>query len=358
MIKILKRLFIVFLFLFLVGCNADSETTIQKLDRPSNLTYDGILTWNSVDYALSYDVYINDEVINVDDNTFVIEEEGTYDIYVIAKAQGFINSDPSEVLSIEIEYENIIDFDIQVVDGIVTWNNISDADYYNLFINGTKYELTNNSYELDTTDSGMLGISVQANYPIGVSNVSDIMYYEHNLEETEKTTLTYSTHSNKDIILWNDFYLNDVYVQDYNLDLLDTDSVFSISEENLNIKADYLSSHSIGIHRFYIIYGGFKTLIEINIEDITDPYLISSARITTDGSEEIQFQFDLFGAELASVNGNEDDIVLYEVNNDILVIEQSFIASKFATQDTIILSYKIQDQDDSIIGYLFINKEE
>ena len=54
--KYLKLLFSAIVILMFIGCQ--SETTIPILATPVNLEYDGLLTWDEVDNASSYDVVI------------------------------------------------------------------------------------------------------------------------------------------------------------------------------------------------------------------------------------------------------------------------------------------------------------
>ncbi len=358
--KLLRRLSIVIVLLFLFGCQTTTETTTTttpKLDQPENLVFDGVVSWDEVNNALSYDVYVNDDVVNVDDNIYVIEEEGTYSIYVIAKADGYINSEPSLTLDIEIDYENNLVFTINVSDDIVSWNDVEDASGYNLFLNGSKIEVEENSYDLENTDAGLLRISVQAVYPIGVSNVSQVFNYEYNLMETAKISFQYSIYSTIDIIVWNDIEPGNIYVQDLDLVFLDKDSMLSYSDTHLNIKSDFLIEQSVGLTSFYLIHGAYKTLVEVTLNEKTEPYIISSTVIRVDGSEDVSLQFELFGGSFYSINGSEGDNVLYEINDNILTIEKEFITEKYENYISFILSYAINKDDSTVIGYLFFYEE-
>jgi hypothetical protein len=357
--KLFRRILVVVVLAFLFGCQTTTEstTTTPKLNTPENLVFDGVVSWNEVNNALSYDVYINDDLINVDDNIYVIEEEGTYSIYVIAKADGYIDSEPSLTLDIEVDYENNIEFTIDIDDEVVSWNEVEDATGYNLFINGVKTEVEENSFNLQTTNAGLLRISVQAIYPIGESNVSQVYNYEHNLIETAKIMFQYSLNSNIDIIVWNDIEQGNIYVQDLDLEFLDKDSMLGYSDNHLYIKSSFLVEQPIGLMSFYLIHGAYKTLVEVTLNTKTEPYIISSTVIRVDGTEDVMLQFELFGGSFYSINGSEGDTVLYEINDSILTIEKEFISGKFENYESFILSYAINKDDSTVIGYLFFYEE-
>lgn len=353
-----KYVLVIFFTLTLVGCgSSENETTLVKLAQPDNLTFNGVLTWNPVEFAISYDVYIDGRIVNVDDNSYVIEEEGDFDIYVIAKAEGYIESDPSDTLVITINYENSLIFNINVENNQISWDSHNDVQAYNLFINGVKYVVDDNIFNIGNFESGILSISVQAVYPIGVSNVSDLYYYEHNLDESKTMSFNYSMYSTIDIIIWDDIELNQAYIMDLDSNFIDKDLVLGVSDGQFKIKRTYLENINMGVLSFYLIHGACKILVEITIGDQTYPYLISSNTITVDGSKDIQFQFDLFDGHISSVKGNEDEVVLYEINNDILLIKKDFINQKFESQDSFIFSCALEKEELTVIEYFFISKQ-
>ncbi|PKK94803.1 MAG: hypothetical protein CVV60_04550, partial [Tenericutes bacterium HGW-Tenericutes-5] len=107
---------------------------------------------------------------------------------------------------------------------------------------------------------------------------------------------------------------------------------------------------------FYLINEDKKIPIKIMITEKAKPYIISQSVITTNGNMDVFFQFELFGGEFYSINGAKDDEVLYEINDNVLTIESSFIGDKFEINNSFILSYVINKDDDSVVGYLYFNK--
>ena len=354
--KYLKILFSVIIIMMFIGCQ--SETTIPTLAPPTNLEYDGLLTWDEVDNASSYDVYINTVAVNVNDSFYAFEEEGQFTVYVIAKASGFINSDASESINVEIDYENNIDFTLSFQSELLTWNEVEDASSYNVFVDGVKQVVETNSLTLNDLTPGVISFTVQAVYPIGVSNISDILYVANDLVETEPIYFQYSKNSTMDIIIWEDITNDDLYLQNSDYDFMDKEAFLVLDGEHLEIKSDYLVDRSVGTHKYYLIHDIYSTLVEINITNNLNPYIISSTNIDTSGDTDIYLQYELFGGSFYSVNGNIDDDVLYHTDNNILIIEKEFITSKFEVNDMFVLSYVINKDENSVVGYLFINLME
>jgi hypothetical protein len=351
--KYLKIIFSLIIFLMVVGC--ESETTISKLSHPENIEYNGILLWDEVNDATIYDVYVNEVSVTVDENMYIFEEEGIYTVYVIAKATGYLDSDASESINIEIDYENDLEFALTCLDDTLEWNVFEDVDNYNVFVNGVKHEVTTNSFVIDDLEAGVTSLSVQAVYPIGVSNISDVVYIANDLIETERISFQYSINSTMDIIIWEDITNDKLYLQNSISEFINKESLLVLSEEHLEIKSEYLVDLELGIFSFYLIHGVYKTLVEINITDNVNPYIISSTNIDTFGNTDVYLQYELFDGSFYSINGNKDDEVLHHFNNNIMVIEKEFIASKFAVNDMFVLSSVIKKDDTSVVGYLFIN---
>ncbi|MBI9008568.1 MAG: hypothetical protein JEZ05_00930 [Tenericutes bacterium] len=338
----------------LVGCT--EETTVLKLETPSNLEYNGVLEWDNVEGAVSYDLYLNEELETVNENMFVFDEEGTYSVYIIAKASGYLDSDPSATINVEIDYEAIVDFNISVEDNVLSWNDIIDAASYIILVNGTEYEIDANTYSLINLVDGVNSITIQAVYPIGVSNVSDIFYVASNLIETGTIDFQYSKNSVIDIIIWEDLSKQDLYLLDIDEEFIDLNSYISLDNEHIEIKSSALVDLGVGVFRFYLVQGTNKTLLQIDINDKVKPYIISSTNIATSGEEDIYLQFELFDGEIYSINGTREDTVQYQLNENILMIEKEFISSKFESNTFFILSYVINIDDSSVIGYLNFNQ--
>jgi hypothetical protein len=350
--------FILMISLLIVGCKANTQTTIIQLDSPKNVVFDGVIKWNPVENAQGYEITINGSIYPCSDIFYVIESEGVYTISVVAKGLGYLNSESSEVLNVTINYENEMVFDFQMDELNLSWTLATDAVSYNLFINGIKYEVTGNNYSLSAIEPGLLRIAVQAVYPIGLSNVSSIYTYLHNLSIEEPLQFQYSINSTIDIIIWEPLS-GPLYIMDYSGDFIDTDSVLDFDNETLTILSSFIKTQGISIEnqpfQFYIVSNHSKTLVEVTITDKIKPYIISSSLINTNGEEDILLQFELFNGTFFSINGAKNDVVLYETNANILTINAEFINQKFVGNSSFVLSYVINFNDDSVIGYLYFS---
>ena len=64
--KHIKHLLLLLLVLTLVGCKPDPLP--EKLSTPSNVLFEELLTWDEVEHATGYDVYINNTPHHSDQN--------------------------------------------------------------------------------------------------------------------------------------------------------------------------------------------------------------------------------------------------------------------------------------------------
>lgn len=351
---------IVFLNIFLLlGCQTETQTEKIKLDTPTNVIFDGVVRWDSVEHAQSYLVYLNETSYEVNDNFYIFQTEGVFNVSVVATGDGYLDSEASVKIIVTIDYDNDIEFDFQIEESILSWTNATDAIGYNLFINGVKYEITLNTFNINQLDAGVQRIAVQAIYPVGVSKVSYIYTYLHNITIKDILKFQYSIYSTDDLITRKNF-TGPLYVIDASGDFINTDSVLVFVNENYAIRSSFIKSQVIEKDNlpfeFYLVSGQTKTKIEIMITEVTTPYIMSSTVINTDGEEDVLLQFELFGGVLFSINGTKTDVVLYEVDENILTIKAEFISQKFVQSSTFALSYVININENSVIGYLDFNK--
>jgi hypothetical protein len=288
----------------------------------------------------------------------VIEEEASYDIRVVAKSLGYISSDSSETLEVDVDYENVVEFAVSKNEDVISWNEIEDATEYNLFINGTKFVVESTSYDISEIDEGVLRISVQAVYPIGVSNISDIFTVDHDLVMEDEIYFQYSLNSTVDVIIWEEFS-GPVYVMNSDGEFMDIEDVLDTSGVNFKILSSFMHQQDYTIEDhpfvFYIVNQGSKYPLAITITNKNVPYIISSSVRETDGSKDEMFQFELFDGTLYSVTGAKDDDILIEFSDSVLTIEAEFIADKFEDSDSFVLTYVINVGQDSVLGYLYFN---
>jgi hypothetical protein len=370
MAKIMKYIFIICLSSFvLIGCDnkTTTETTtasttittiLEALEAPTNLVQNtNNISWDAVDNATEYEIHLDDSVFETSNTEYTISTEGSYLVYVVAKAIGWNDSDSSEVLTVELSYEHSVDFNKSLEGNTVSWDSIDNAIGYNVVINGVSHTVTNTTYTITGFDPGYLSITVQAVFPIGVSNFSDPLFYENNLTILDTVNVQYSINSDADIVIWTVDLTSNTIITNSHGERLDLNNVIINSDRYLTLNADYVKSLDLGDNSLFVIIGPNKTEVIINLTDKTVPYIISSTGIYTDGTEDISFQLELFDGSLYSVNGAAEDTVLYEMNGNVLTIQSEFIADKFLSTDTFVLSFVISKDDLSVVGYMFFHKE-
>lgn len=179
------------------------------------------------------------------------------------------------------------------------------------------------------------------------------------LIDTEKINFQYSIYSTVDVIIWEDIPTDDLYIENSNFETINIDEVLILDGPHLEIKSSYLLEQNLGMFSFYLIYDGYRTLVEIGMNDKTDPYIITSTVIYTSGTEDVYLQFELFNGSFYSLNGSRDDVELYHLEGSILTVEKEYIAQKFeGDKIAFTLSYVLNKDNSSVIGYLFIYEEE
>ncbi len=138
------------------------ELSFQILATPKNVLYEGnVITWDSVKGADSYELNIkrtdsqgietNVKTETLTDSKYVFTangdddgsgtveaiQSGTFSFDIVAKATNKPNVLDSDVKRFSLSYVEPIE-NIYMVDGVVTWDAIPNADYYILKINGVE----------------------------------------------------------------------------------------------------------------------------------------------------------------------------------------------------------------------------
>lgn len=103
----------------------------ELLNQVSNISYkNGYVFWNNVVSASSYDVYLNDEFyLNTHDPKIPVTAfaQGVYKIGVVARSEN-----ASYVNSNKVEFNCLINFDLNVNKGVLSFNNLPGDYYYRL----------------------------------------------------------------------------------------------------------------------------------------------------------------------------------------------------------------------------------
>ena len=147
-----------------------STTSEIKLDAPVIGIKDNLLYWDNINNASGYKIYINDEVIEVDNTFYSIEKSnpGKYKVSVVATTNktGYLDSDKSNEINYvvsEVEATTLIPPRIELKDNVVTWKKVYNSTSYKVFLDDDEVlETKDTSYVITTDVAGMHYIKVMA----------------------------------------------------------------------------------------------------------------------------------------------------------------------------------------------------
>lgn len=164
----MKRILLGFTILLsltlLFGCNKT-----ESLEKVSNINFDEFLSWNAVENAAEYVVDVNGEEFIVPLPYLSIIQEGSYEVSVFARADGYEDSEVSE-FSFEIDYDQDATILLEQNGDNLTWNEIDKATHYFLVIDTEVIRLESNYYEL--IDNFIEATYVYAIFPDGSKTVN------------------------------------------------------------------------------------------------------------------------------------------------------------------------------------------
>jgi hypothetical protein len=142
--------------------SADGKKTITKLAAVTNIAASsGVLTWDAVANASSYQITIGTSVYTSPTNSLDlcgIAETGANGISVKAiEGTSYINADDSAKVSLVVLGSVA---NVSVSDGYFAWDAVESASGYEVEVNGTVYETSRNLYKI--TDGGTYAFRVRA----------------------------------------------------------------------------------------------------------------------------------------------------------------------------------------------------
>ena len=120
-----------------------------ELDAPVVMNDSNIVKWTIVANATSYEIYINDKLVNVVvENQYVFEETvaGTYKIKVkaISTDQKYLPSEFSNEVELIVQEQVVLKQltapVLKITDNTITWEKIENADRYFVYVNGELVE--------------------------------------------------------------------------------------------------------------------------------------------------------------------------------------------------------------------------
>ncbi|MCF7924781.1 MAG: hypothetical protein K9L64_06745 [Candidatus Izimaplasma sp.] len=353
--------FLFFLFIStILSCSELNTTTEEKvlsrLDTPTNIVLDGaMVSWDDVEGASNYDIYLNENIFNISSNYYLIEEEGDFNIKVIAKGKGYLDSLPTDILVTTITYQDNVIYNVNIIDDIIFWEDVTNASEYKIYINGDIYSTTNTDFNLVNINDGLLIINIQAIFEGGQANLSDSELIEHNTESVRDRNFQYSINSTQNIYIMDLNVEEDLLILNESGELLDENDVL-VRNNYYEIKSDYIISLQDCEIIFYIYYGKNKSKVHITMSETNDPYIISSKTVFTSGEKDIKLQFELFGVDFKQIDSNQLDSKDYIIENNFLTIKASYINSRFQIANSFSVNYAIE-KTEIITGSVVFYKE-
>ena len=149
------------------------------------LTEAATITWTAVDNATSYDVYLDDSTtpINVTTNTYTLTENGLHAISVVAKADGYVDSDKSNSIYA------ILTSDTALSNTTITFGKEGNYDAYAktglITCTSTVRKNGNNDSQVGT---GIITIKVTAGSKVKIVAYNNSAYVSYTVTANETTS--------------------------------------------------------------------------------------------------------------------------------------------------------------------------
>jgi hypothetical protein len=141
--KLLSLTLLLILLTFMGACNKQTQ-----LDSVKNISYNNYaLTWDEVEDAQEYLLSINEQEFSVSANYYPIVHEGTYNIQIIARGEGFVDSKLTSY-ELVIDYNQNVDIVLIIINETVNWTEVEDATHYFLVINQDIIRVETNNFNI------------------------------------------------------------------------------------------------------------------------------------------------------------------------------------------------------------------
>lgn len=205
------------------GCQAPTnvKVTIQENDPGYSFTYKAIISWDAVEGAEGYHVYVKGgtavdfQDLGMTNSLFYIagsNNSGTLEFQVKTICSSGEYSEASETVTAFIGMQNECpapkNLDATVEEGTeyanvinITWDAVAEAETYSLLINGEEYnDLTETSFAYNTNEYGLFEIYLSTTCSAGPSNQSyiavEIIKVDNVTEEYENNFAIYPNPAN------------------------------------------------------------------------------------------------------------------------------------------------------------------
>jgi len=351
----LKKILVLLLFtLAISGCTTNKD----RLSTPTNVRYeDYTLFFDSVEHAESYIIDFGNYYAQVEENFYEFFEFGDYQVRVKAKASGYQDSYYSDVINISVLNDLSAPANLNYVDGILFWDLVPGAKYYEIYVDSQLYTTSDTSKILPLYGTIRREIKIRAYFILGRSEFSPSIFASGELTILSSTTKNYSKQSSFDLEVKtfenNATILSVIDIMDQTVDL----SNLNVSGQTVSLKSAYLKALPEGMNIFIVETNFGSHEIKINITNTSRPYMITGSEIHTNFANDVEVYYELFSGEVLSLSGNEITTSDYTITNNKVVIDKEYIKDQFdkvPNRTTLILGYTLQSGDNVVVGYIFI----
>ena len=254
--------------------------SVYNLAPAQNIKYySGVISWNPVAGASSYAIEINgNKTEGIKTNSFdYVFDSGTYDIKVYS-----YSDIENSISSVSSTYKfSLLDkvSSIENVGGFLNWNDVLNAEEYEVYVNGSLYStVTESKIASSEFEAGVYKIGIRAKSSNESFVQSDVVEFN--------VLLNLSLSINNQILSWG--YVGAGY--SYRLIVDDVPMQEVISSTSIDLKSTVLTS---GNHTLKIKVEGSNTLVidqslPITVTKLSAPVLsLSGGVITCDSSSHV-----------------------------------------------------------------------
>jgi len=348
----MKKLLILLLILLLSACDQTQDYKV-----PENITYNNdLITWDSIQDAISYNVILNDEETLLDEPSFDVSNlpNGEYNILIYA-----IYEDNTEVFSpfsFTIHRNYTSPMNLSISDHILSFDS-SYLTTYQLFIddilittfNTTSIDLSTYTQLYNTYDIKVVAIYDDTSYP------SETLIYNTHIKLDLDQEMTYELRSSEEISF--DFDHLDQIIRIEKNQTIIADTLYTATTTSLTFNKNLFFYPSYGINTYEVYTNSGYFLITITVIETDRPHLYSSSSVNYQSGQDITLEFNLLGGSFIKVEGNDISNQDYTFDDELLIINASYVESILESnpdRSTIILSYQLQKDQNSYTGLIFI----
>lgn len=335
-----KKLILAILLIFLnivVACSPSEP--LLRLDQPLNLkVVKNVVSFDPVEFADYYILNINSTNIELTETTYTIEESGTYRVQVKAVGENFTDSLFSTALTFEVRFLTYPK-NIQVINRLITYDEVDGADSYNIDINGEIYNTKERI--VPSLEPGTYFVRIQSLSNQFVDSIYSPMIV---LVVTEQDLIIsnhiygYSLKSSFDLPLITYKEAPSKFNVYLVVDSVETEMDYQyvyLKDQTLYLTEEYLEKFkkddSISL-RISTNLGRHQVTIKIN--ETSNPYIYNDIIVRTNLIDDLTFNIEVFDFKLFDVfNSNKDlpvmDEKTYTFERGVLTIHNDYIKNIF-----------------------------